>query len=144
MLVRLHWSSLSIQTRATPPNFFGVSGKVLKLVILGQSRQGRVPTLRSAINHPDVVSGYLQKECNLGRIGGPFNHPLFLNMQYYPIGVVPKKDQGKFRTILHLSYPQVGQSMILFRQTNTHYTISPLIMPSKPSKDLRKGHSSAS
>ena len=31
-------------------------------------------------------------------------------MQCHPIGVVPKKDQGKFRTILHLSYPP-GQSI---------------------------------
>ena len=36
--------------------------------------------------------------------------PLFPNMQCHPIGVVPKKDQGKFRTILHLSYPP-GQSI---------------------------------
>ena len=31
-------------------------------------------------------------------------------MQYHPIGVVPKKKPGKFRTILHLSYPP-GQSI---------------------------------
>ena len=115
-----------------------------KIGYTGPQQTRESPNLKSAINHPDVVSGYLQKECNLGRIGGPFNHPPFPNTQCHPIGVVPKKDQGKFRTILHLSYPQVSQSMILFRKTNTHYTISPLIMPSKPSKDLGKGHSSAS
>ena len=28
-------------------------------------------------------------------------------MQCHPIGVIPKKDQGKWHTILHLSYPDV-------------------------------------
>ena len=31
-------------------------------------------------------------------------------MQCHPIGVVPKKEQGKFRTILHLSHPP-GESI---------------------------------
>ena len=92
---------LAIQTRATLPNFSGYQGGL---------RTRESPNLKSAINHPDVVSGYLQKECNLGRVGGPFNHPPFPNMQCHPIGVVPEKDQGKFRTILHLSYPP-GQSI---------------------------------
>ena len=42
----------------------------------------------------------------LGWVGGPSAAPPFPNMQCHPIGVVPeKKEPGKFRTILHLSYP---------------------------------------
>ena len=62
------------------------------------------PNLTSARDQPEVVSGSLAKKCQLGRVGGPFEEPTFPNMQCHPIGVVPKKEAGKFRTILHLSY----------------------------------------
>ena len=68
------------------------------------------PNLKAAREHREVVSGYLAKECQLGRVGGPFEEPPFPNMQCYPIGVVPKKEAGKFCTILHLSYPP-GESV---------------------------------
>ena len=61
--------------------------------------------LKSARDHPEVVATYLAKGCQLGRVGGPFVSRPFLNMQSHPIGVVPKKEQGNFRTILHLSHP---------------------------------------
>ena len=61
--------------------------------------------LKSAKDNPDVVDKFLDKETLLGRVGGPFDHPSFPNMQCHPIGVIPKKDPGKWHTILHLSYP---------------------------------------
>ena len=72
---------------------------------LGPECSRESPNLKSARDNPEVVSAYLQKECNLGRVGGPCTVPPFPNMQCHPIGVVPKKEPGKFRTILHLSYP---------------------------------------
>lgn len=36
---------------------------------------------------------------------GPFQYPLFENIQVSPLGLVPKKKLGEFRLIHHLSYP---------------------------------------
>ena len=66
--------------------------------------------LKSAGDHPEVVATYLAKECQLGRVGGPFASPPFPNMQCHPIGVVPKKEQKKIRINLHLSHPP-GESI---------------------------------
>ena len=62
--------------------------------------------LISASQHPEVVSGNLQKEVQLGRIAGPFPSPPLPNLQCHPIGVVPKKHSVEWRTIYHLSYPE--------------------------------------
>lgn len=66
--------------------------------------------LISARQHPDVVKKYFKKEIDAGRIGGPFKLPPFKNFRVSPLGVVPKKTQGEFRLIQHLSYPY-GQSV---------------------------------
>ena len=62
--------------------------------------------LKSAAEHPDLVSKNLQKEVTLGRTAGPFLRPPFPNFQVYPIGVVPKKHSTDWRTIFHLSHPK--------------------------------------
>ena len=36
-----------------------------------------ISDLKSARDHPEVVLGYLGKECQRGRIGGPFEEPPF-------------------------------------------------------------------
>ena len=76
-----------------------------KIGYIGPECSKESPNLKSARDNPEVVSAYLQKECELGRVGGPSAIPPFPNMQCHPIGVVPKKKPGKFHTILHLSYP---------------------------------------
>ena len=48
----------------------------------------------------------LRKECDAGRIVGPFRTPPFANFRTSPLGVVPKKDPSEFRLIHHLSYPK--------------------------------------
>ena len=62
--------------------------------------------LISASQHPEVVSGNIQKEVQLGRIAGPFSSPPLPDLQCHPIGVVPKKHSREWRTIYHLSYPE--------------------------------------
>jgi hypothetical protein len=62
--------------------------------------------LSSASQNPDIVSNKLQKELKTGRIEGPFVSPPFQNFQISPIGIVPKKEQGQFRLIHHLSFPE--------------------------------------
>ena len=50
----------------------------------------------------------------MGRTAGPFATPPFTNFQVSPIGLVPKKHIGKFRTIFYLSYPKSGDSINSF------------------------------
>ncbi len=63
--------------------------------------------MKSAYDHPSIVTAYLQKECSLGRMLGPFTHmetlpPLHINR----IGVIPKGlNTGKWRLITDLSFP---------------------------------------
>ena len=64
------------------------------------------PNLRSALERPADTSAKLTKECDAGRIVGPFSTPPFLNFRTSPIGLVPKKDPSEFRLIHHLSYPK--------------------------------------
>ena len=72
----------------------------------GPERDRISPNLKSANEHPDIVNAYLTQEIQSGRIGGPYDEPPFPHMQCHLIGVVPKKEPRKWRTILHLSYPE--------------------------------------
>ena len=47
----------------------------------------------------------ITKELHLGRIAGPFPQPPFSDFTVSPLGMVPKKDSGKFRMIHDLSSP---------------------------------------
>ena len=63
--------------------------------------------MRSAHDHPTVVSEYLAKETALGRMLGPFDMSTCLcPLQINRFGVIPKgHDQGKWRLITDLSFP---------------------------------------
>lgn len=52
-----------------------------------------------------VVSDMLQKELSHRRIAGPFSCAPFPNFIVSPLGVVPKKEEGKYRLIHDLSFP---------------------------------------
>ncbi|KAM9326863.1 LOW QUALITY PROTEIN: uncharacterized protein PAF06_003101 [Gastrophryne carolinensis] len=64
--------------------------------------------LKSARQHPGVVRDKLAKEVGLGRMAGPFVTPPIPGLVVSPLGVVPKKEPGKFRLIHHLSFPKGG------------------------------------
>ena len=66
--------------------------------------------LKSAYQLPQIVDQKLQKESSLGRIAGPFPHPPMEEMVFSPLGLQPKKLQGQYRVIHHLSFPK-GQSI---------------------------------
>lgn len=57
----------------------------------------------------------LRKEVALGRMGGPFPAAPFDDLVVSPLGVVPKKEPGKFRLIHHLSFPKRGVSERCYR-----------------------------
>ena len=62
--------------------------------------------LKSSYEHPDIVDAKIAQELDKGRIAGPFKNKPFDPFILSPIGVVPKKEIGKFRMIQHLSYPE--------------------------------------
>ena len=66
--------------------------------------------LPSCAESPHVINKKLNKEVALNRVRGPFISPPFNNLQISPIGCVPKKLEGEFRLIHHLSYP-LGSSI---------------------------------
>ena len=62
------------------------------------------PNLKSAYQHPNVVTHGLQLECTQGHMAGPYPSPPLPNLQCSGLGVVPKKN-GSWRLIMHLSAP---------------------------------------
>ncbi len=66
----------------------------------------------TAFANPEIVSSNLATEVSLGRMAAPFDSPPFQNFQVSPIGLVPKKNSTKFRSIFHLSYPKSGSTSI--------------------------------
>ena len=62
--------------------------------------------LKTAYLMPEIVDANLLDEVKLGHTVGPFTSPPFENFQIYPLGLVPKKNSSKWRTIFHLSYPK--------------------------------------
>ena len=76
--------------------------------------------LPSANKNPETIQTNLAKEVELGRTVGRFDKPPFINFQVSPIGLVPKKQPGQFRTIFHLSYPKTGNSINSFISKNDY------------------------
>ena len=66
--------------------------------------------LLSAIQNPEAVDAKLDKEIATHRIAGPYSSPPFPHFRISPLGLVPKKTEGEFRLIHHLSFPQ-GSSL---------------------------------
>ena len=61
----------------------------------------------SSKNRPEVVRTKLEKEIVKGKIAGPYDKPPFKPFVVSPIGLVPKRDTGKFRLIHDLSFPKL-------------------------------------
>ncbi len=68
----------------------------------------------AAASNPGKVSNNIANEVSLGRTAGPFDQPPLPNFQVSPLGIIPKKHSEKFRTIFHLSYPKLGDSINSF------------------------------
>ena len=68
------------------------------------------PNLKSSSELPEIVDQKLLKESKLGRISGPYNSPPMPDMVFSPLGLQPKKAQGQYRVIHHLSFPK-GKSV---------------------------------
>ena len=68
--------------------------------------------LLSAIQNPEAVESdaIIEKEIAAQRLAGPFSSPPFSHFRISPLGLVPKKTEGEFRLIHHLSFPR-GSSL---------------------------------
>ena len=68
--------------------------------------------MHSALEKPDVIQEYLEKEVARGRVVGPIDPDLAPPYtQISPFGVIPKSSQpGKWRLIVDLSSPE-GKSV---------------------------------
>jgi hypothetical protein len=62
--------------------------------------------LKSAVEYPKIIATKIVKELKANRISGLFSEKPFNNLKISPIGVVPKKEQGEYRMIHHLSNPR--------------------------------------
>ena len=63
--------------------------------------------LASALENPEVVQEYIQKEKGLGRIVDPMEKASAINLQVSPFGVIPKQHApGQWRLIVDLSHPE--------------------------------------
>ena len=74
-----------------------------KLGFTGENKVRVSKNLRSALENPSVVLGKLQIELKHDRITGPFPAVPLPEFCVSPIGLVPKKQAGRFRIIHHLS-----------------------------------------
>jgi len=77
---------------------------------VGFKRGGRLQSCKknmlSASEHPEMVQKYLQEECQMGRVLGPFDLGELPGVHVSKFGVIPKSNQpGKWRLILDLSSP---------------------------------------
>jgi hypothetical protein len=62
--------------------------------------------LPSLKGHSALVQSHISQELKADRVAGPFSEPPFPHLQVSPLGLVPKKEPGKYRLIHHLSYPE--------------------------------------
>ena len=66
----------------------------------------------AALEHPGIIDEYLQKECSMGRMLGPYSPeslPPLPELQINRFGVIPKgHNTGKWRLITDLSFPPDG------------------------------------
>lgn len=78
-----------------------------KIDFVGPRRAQEFRNLKSAYEHTDQLRDKINKELLLGRLAGPFDYPPLPNLHVSPVGIVPKNDGG-WRMITHLSYPDGG------------------------------------
>lgn len=76
----------------------------------GSQNSSCAKNLLSAIQNPEAVDAKLDKEIAAHRIAGAYSSPPFPQFRISPLGLVPKKTEGEFRLIHHLSFPK-GSSL---------------------------------
>ena len=78
--------------------------------------------MRSAVERPEVVREYIEKEGIAGRLLGPLDPALFPEVHTSRSGVIPKSDPGSWRLIVDLSAPE-GASVNLMMGSVGKYVL---------------------
>ena len=60
----------------------------------GHRHKSSSHNLLSCTEHPEVVQGYIEKECSLSRVLDPFTQLETQSVHTSPFGVIPKKANG--------------------------------------------------
>ncbi len=71
----------------------------------GQWRSLTSPNWPSSLANKKMVTHFIQEQIELGRVAGPWDHPLFDFFVASPLGAVPKRNSDKIRVIHDLSWP---------------------------------------
>jgi hypothetical protein len=79
--------------------------------------------LKTAYLLAEIVDRNLLDEVKQGHTIGPFTSPPFQNFQIYPLGLVPKKNSSKWRTIFHLSYPKTSDTSVNANISSEEYLL---------------------
>ena len=77
-----------------------------RLGFKGERTTNDPPNLKSALGNPKITQAKIDKEVEAGRYAGPFSKRPIDGLTVSPIGLQPKKEQGEYRLITHLSYPK--------------------------------------
>lgn len=93
------------------------------LGIQGQISAVHPQNHKSALQNYPVVQDKISSELNLGRYAGPFSIEPLPDFIVSPLGLVPKKESGKFRLIHDLSFPNGSSvnSLIPPEFSSVHY-----------------------
>jgi len=65
----------------------------------------RANNLLSAVQNPEVVDAKIDKKLAVQRLAGQFSSPHLPQFRISPLGLVPRKTEGEFHLIHHLSFP---------------------------------------
>ena len=79
--------------------------------------------LKTAYLLPETVDSNLLDEVKQGHTIGPSTSPPFQNFQIYPLGLVPKKNSSKWRTIFHLSCPKTSNASVNANISSEEYSL---------------------
>ena len=77
-----------------------------RILAAGELKGFFVQNLKSVRGMEGTVQEKIDKEVREDRVLGPFAMAHLEALRVSPLGIVPKKAQGEFRLINHLSYPE--------------------------------------
>ena len=77
-----------------------------RINFVGERTVSECSNLKCALSHSDIIAAKIRKECDVGRLVGPFTTSPFRNFRTSPLSLVPKEDPNEYGLIHHLSFPE--------------------------------------
>ena len=91
-----------------------------RINFVGEHAVSECSNLKSVLSHPDITATKIRKECDAGRLVGPFTTPPFRNFRTSPLGLVPKKDPNEYRLIHHSTFPEGSSFLTVALRADIH------------------------